>query len=218
MRDLQLKLCDIHLCKATFPHRVSSDSHHLTQFSYLDHSKYLTSMWELVRNLLNYLDRLKLLRIQRNLWNVDTRGIGKSQTNKIHLATCILYLEIIEPKGCISRKSSAFFIFIVHCYRSSKQFISNLADVLHVYLTGSAIISSSATQAVSNSPGTPPANRSIMSSPFSVLQRPEHGFAHIHPQGHQVSSFNQSNEHIQIMISQWNKGLQTPGKLNQPIK
>lgn len=48
-------------------------------------------------------------------------------------------------------------------------------------------MSSSGSQAVSNSPGTPPANRSIMSSPFSVLQRPEHGFAHIHPQGHQVN-------------------------------
>ncbi|XP_052255873.1 nuclear factor 1 A-type-like isoform X2 [Dreissena polymorpha] len=39
---------------------------------------------------------------------------------------------------------------------------------------------------VSNSPGTPPANRSIMSSPFAMLNRPEHGFAHIHPQGHQL--------------------------------
>ncbi|XP_053394945.1 nuclear factor 1 X-type-like isoform X3 [Mercenaria mercenaria] len=53
----------------------------------------------------------------------------------------------------------------------------------------SSIISSSGGQQVSNSPGTPPANRSIMSSPFSVLQRPEHGFAHIHPQGHQLFSY-----------------------------
>lgn len=53
----------------------------------------------------------------------------------------------------------------------------------------SSSISSSGGQAVSNSPGTPPANRSIMSSPFSVLQRPEHGFAHIHPQSHQLFSY-----------------------------
>ncbi|XP_052774876.1 nuclear factor 1 A-type-like [Mya arenaria] len=53
----------------------------------------------------------------------------------------------------------------------------------------SSSISSSGGQAVSNSPGTPPANRSIMSSPFSVLNRPEHGFAHIHPQGHQLFSY-----------------------------
>lgn len=45
---------------------------------------------------------------------------------------------------------------------------------------------SNTNQGVSTSPGTPPVNRAIMSSPFSVLTRPEHAFAHIHPQGHQV--------------------------------
>ncbi|XP_021343540.1 nuclear factor 1 X-type-like isoform X10 [Mizuhopecten yessoensis] len=44
-------------------------------------------------------------------------------------------------------------------------------------------------QGISSSPGTPPFNRTIMSSPFSVLTRPEHAFAHIHPQGHQVFSY-----------------------------
>ncbi|XP_071117708.1 nuclear factor 1 B-type-like isoform X3 [Haliotis cracherodii] len=42
---------------------------------------------------------------------------------------------------------------------------------------------------VSSSPGTPPVNRTIMSSPFTVLSRPEHAFAHIHPQGHQVFTY-----------------------------
>ncbi|XP_060081476.1 nuclear factor 1 X-type-like isoform X2 [Ylistrum balloti] len=48
---------------------------------------------------------------------------------------------------------------------------------------------SNSSQGISSSPGTPPFNRTIMSSPFSVLTRPEHAFAHIHPQGHQVFSY-----------------------------
>ncbi|KAK6179473.1 hypothetical protein SNE40_011825 [Patella caerulea] len=39
----------------------------------------------------------------------------------------------------------------------------------------------------STSPGTPPINRAVVSSPFSVLSRPEYAFSHIHPQGHQGS-------------------------------
>ncbi|KAL5021707.1 hypothetical protein ScPMuIL_000862 [Solemya velum] len=50
-------------------------------------------------------------------------------------------------------------------------------------------ISGAASQSVTSSPGTPPVNRTIMSSPFSVLTRPEHAFAHIHPQGHQVFTY-----------------------------
>ncbi|KAL3868266.1 hypothetical protein ACJMK2_041095 [Sinanodonta woodiana] len=56
-------------------------------------------------------------------------------------------------------------------------------------ITSSSAISSSG-QNVSSSPGTPPTNRGIMSSPFSMLSRPEHAFAHIHPQGHQVFSYS----------------------------
>lgn len=50
-------------------------------------------------------------------------------------------------------------------------------------------LTSSSQNMNNNSPGTPPGNRAIMSSPFSVLSRPEHAFAHIHPQGHQVFSY-----------------------------
>ena len=53
---------------------------------------------------------------------------------------------------------------------------------------GGPLTSSSQNLNNNNSPGTPPGNRAIMSSPFSVLSRPEHAFAHIHPQGHQVCS------------------------------
>ena len=56
-----------------------------------------------------------------------------------------------------------------------------------LYISDTTLTSSS--QNLSNSPGTPPGNRAIMSSPFSVLSRPEHAFAHIHPQGHQVRMF-----------------------------
>ena len=48
--------------------------------------------------------------------------------------------------------------------------------------------SSNSNQNSNTSPDTPPANRTVMTSPFSVLGRPEHAFAHIHPQGHQVST------------------------------
>ena len=49
--------------------------------------------------------------------------------------------------------------------------------------------SSNSNQNSNNSPDTPPANRTVMTSPFSVLGRPEHAFAHIHPQGHQMFSY-----------------------------
>ena len=49
--------------------------------------------------------------------------------------------------------------------------------------------SSSQSGGHSGSPSTPPASRTVMSSPFTVLSsRPEHAFSHIHPQGHQVSN------------------------------
>lgn len=48
------------------------------------------------------------------------------------------------------------------------------------------LTASNTSMGVSSSPGTPPVNRTIMSSPFSVLTRPEHAFPHIHPQAHQV--------------------------------
>ncbi|XP_071146142.1 nuclear factor 1 X-type-like isoform X3 [Mytilus edulis] len=49
--------------------------------------------------------------------------------------------------------------------------------------------SSNSNHTTSTSPDTPPANRTVMTSPFSVLGRPEHAFAHIHPQGHQMFSY-----------------------------
>ena len=58
--------------------------------------------------------------------------------------------------------------------------------VCFIYYSGTVSASSAGT---SSAPNTPPANRAIMSSPFSVLQgRPEHAFAHIHPQPPQVCS------------------------------
>ncbi|XP_052689680.1 nuclear factor 1 X-type-like isoform X5 [Crassostrea angulata] len=50
-------------------------------------------------------------------------------------------------------------------------------------------LTASNSMGVSSSPGTPPINRTIMSSPFSVLTRPEHAFPHIHPQAHQVFTY-----------------------------
>lgn len=63
--------------------------------------------------------------------------------------------------------------------------------LLYIYVNVAAaatLNSSSNVSYVSTSPITPPASRAIMSSPFTLLQgRPEHAFAHIHPQSHQVS-------------------------------
>ncbi|KAK3091094.1 hypothetical protein FSP39_017063 [Pinctada imbricata] len=63
----------------------------------------------------------------------------------------------------------------------------------NVITSGNSVPASSSSvnssMGVSSSPGTPPINRAIMTSPFSVLTRPEHAFAHIHPQGHQVFTY-----------------------------
>ncbi|XP_064625695.1 nuclear factor 1 X-type-like isoform X3 [Lineus longissimus] len=61
----------------------------------------------------------------------------------------------------------------------------------HTPTTGSTAGGNSGSAVSNNSgaPTPPPINRAIMSSPFAVIQgRPEHAFAHIHPQPPQVSS------------------------------
>lgn len=70
--------------------------------------------------------------------------------------------------------------------------ILRTSDGQTVISSGSPVMttnSSSNSMGVSSSPGTPPINRTIMSSPFSVLTRPEHAFPHIHPQAHQVFTY-----------------------------
>lgn len=70
--------------------------------------------------------------------------------------------------------------------------ILRTSDGQTVISSGSPVMttnSSSNSMGVSSSPGTPPVNRTIMSSPFSVLTRPEHAFPHIHPQAHQVFTY-----------------------------
>lgn len=71
--------------------------------------------------------------------------------------------------------------------------ILRTSDGQTVISSGSTVMttnsSSNSSMGVSSSPGTPPVNRTIMSSPFSVLTRPEHAFPHIHPQAHQVFTY-----------------------------
>ncbi|XP_056018501.1 nuclear factor 1 X-type-like isoform X8 [Ostrea edulis] len=71
--------------------------------------------------------------------------------------------------------------------------ILRTSDGQTVISSGSAVMTSNSSSntslGVSSSPGTPPVNRTIMSSPFSVLTRPEHAFPHIHPQAHQVFTY-----------------------------
>lgn len=71
--------------------------------------------------------------------------------------------------------------------------ILRTSDGQTVISSGSPVMttnsSSNTSMGVSSSPGTPPVNRTIMSSPFSVLTRPEHAFPHIHPQAHQVFTY-----------------------------
>ncbi|XP_078319974.1 uncharacterized protein LOC111118959 isoform X3 [Crassostrea virginica] len=71
--------------------------------------------------------------------------------------------------------------------------ILRTSDGQAVISSGSPVMttnsSSNTSMGVSSSPGTPPVNRTIMSSPFSVLTRPEHAFPHIHPQAHQVFTY-----------------------------
>lgn len=56
----------------------------------------------------------------------------------------------------------------------------------------STVASNTSQSSVNSSPsGTPPVNRAIMSSPFTVLSaRHEHAFAHIHPQGPQMFTYS----------------------------
>ncbi|XP_061175524.1 nuclear factor 1 X-type-like isoform X2 [Saccostrea echinata] len=71
--------------------------------------------------------------------------------------------------------------------------ILRTSDGQTVISSGSTVMTTNSTSnssmGVSSSPGTPPVNRTIMSSPFSVLTRPEHAFPHIHPQAHQVFTY-----------------------------
>ncbi|XP_056018500.1 nuclear factor 1 X-type-like isoform X7 [Ostrea edulis] len=75
--------------------------------------------------------------------------------------------------------------------------ILRTSDGQTVISSGSAVMTSNSSSntslGVSSSPGTPPVNRTIMSSPFSVLTRPEHAFPHIHPQAHQYPLWDTLN-------------------------
>ena len=81
-----------------------------------------------------------------------------------------------------------------------------------------AASSSSTSSGTSSSPSSSPhLNRGIMSSPFTVLQgRPEHAFAHIHPQPPQVSMLLPWQPLVQP-ITAHHRGLTMGGISPQPI-